>query len=313
VAFGDIFGAGVRRIRADGGSELYPTSVRTIRDRSRGPARRPPSVCPELDCVRHLLPRRILAAAEHRAQSIGVGADRVLICADAITEEAYLTALADSLGTSFEPFDDVARADCPLDDRQLLRAPAAGLLPLRERGKIIWIVAAHHLTARHLADPRRFPAYAPQSFRLTSPERLLRFVMRHAQGALGRSASENLRRTRPHLSNAPRPQGRRNLPGMMLALLAIGILAFVAAIKIETFAVLLCVAFLATAVLRLSTALYIGNASKSSYRRTGDGDLPIYTIICALHREERVVGDLVAAIRALDYPGIMAQTPVFAP
>ncbi len=44
-------------------------------------------------------PRRILAAAERRAKSIGVGAERVLICADAITEEAYLTALANSLGT----------------------------------------------------------------------------------------------------------------------------------------------------------------------------------------------------------------------
>ncbi|MFZ3352343.1 MAG: hypothetical protein WA268_15910, partial [Xanthobacteraceae bacterium] len=40
-----------------------------------------------------------------------------------------------------------------------------------------------------------------------------------------------------------------------------------------------------------------------------DRDLPIYTIICALYREEKVVDKLVAAIRALDYPGIMAQAP----
>jgi cellulose synthase/poly-beta-1,6-N-acetylglucosamine synthase-like glycosyltransferase len=33
-----------------------------------------------------------------------------------------------------------------------------------------------------------------------------------------------------------------------------------------------------------------------------DRELPVYTIICALYREARVVGDLVAAIRALDYP-----------
>ena len=36
--------------------------------------------------------------------------------------------------------------------------------------------------------------------------------------------------------------------------------------------------------------------------RGNDRELPIYTIICALYREEKVVDKLVAAIRALDYP-----------
>ena len=85
--------------------------------------------CPELDCIRHLLPGRIVAAAERRARAIGVGAERVLICADAITEEAYLTALASSLGTSYERFDGISREDCPLDDDRLIEAAAAGLLP----------------------------------------------------------------------------------------------------------------------------------------------------------------------------------------
>jgi len=34
------------------------------------------------------LPRRVIAAAERRARAIGLGADRVLICADAMTEDA---------------------------------------------------------------------------------------------------------------------------------------------------------------------------------------------------------------------------------
>lgn len=81
-----------------------------------------PNFCPELDCVRALLPRHIVAAAERRAQSIGLGADRVLICADAITEEAYLAALASSLGADYERFDRACRADCPLDDDQMIQA-----------------------------------------------------------------------------------------------------------------------------------------------------------------------------------------------
>ena len=102
------------------------------------PAKPRPSACPELDCVRHLLPRRIIAATERRARSIGVGAERVLICADAITEEAYLTALAHSLGTSYERFDGIARADCPLNDDQLINAAAAGLLPLAVVVPVAW-------------------------------------------------------------------------------------------------------------------------------------------------------------------------------
>ena len=90
------------------------------------------SACPELDCIRTLLPRHIIAAAEGRARAIGLGADRVLICADAITEEAYLTALAASLGTPYDTLGRLARADCPLDDDQLIQAAATGLLPVRD-------------------------------------------------------------------------------------------------------------------------------------------------------------------------------------
>lgn len=38
-------------------------------------------------------------------------------------------------------------------------------------------------------------------------------------------------------------------------------------------------------------------------------ELPVYTVICALDREAASVGELLAAIERLDYPGIMAQAP----
>ena len=56
-----------------------------------------------------------------------MGADRVLICADAITEDAYLQALAASLGTSYDRLDTLRRADVPLSDSDLIRAATAGL------------------------------------------------------------------------------------------------------------------------------------------------------------------------------------------
>jgi hypothetical protein len=115
VAFGAFRGAAVRRPRTDWAVRGKPGAlVPRAQDRPvdrPAPATRP-SVCPEIDCVRHLLPRRVIAAAEHRARSIGLGADRVLICGDAITEEVYLTALAAFLGTSYGRLDRIPRGDC---------------------------------------------------------------------------------------------------------------------------------------------------------------------------------------------------------
>ncbi len=48
--------------------------------------------CPEIDCVRSLLANDVIDAAERRAAALGVGADRVLITAGELSEEASRTA-----------------------------------------------------------------------------------------------------------------------------------------------------------------------------------------------------------------------------
>jgi hypothetical protein len=45
--------------------------------------------CPEIDCLRHLLPPATLAAAELRAAEIGVGADRALITPKVRTDVVF--------------------------------------------------------------------------------------------------------------------------------------------------------------------------------------------------------------------------------
>jgi hypothetical protein len=57
----------------------------------------PPSAFPELDCVRDRLPSHVVAAVEHRAAEIGVGAERVLIASGFMDEDHYVYALARSL------------------------------------------------------------------------------------------------------------------------------------------------------------------------------------------------------------------------
>lgn len=251
--------------------------------------------------MRGILPRAIIAAAERRANAIGIGADRVLICADAITEEAYLRALASSLGASYDRLDRLARSDCPLTDDGLIRAAAAGLLPVREAGRIVWIIAPSCLAAHRLSDPNWLIQRRIGSFRLTSSDRLWRFVAQHAHARLGRRAAFDLRRKRPLFSNAPRLHLRKRVAIVTLAIAILTALALIPAVTIDAFAALLCGIFLAAAAMRLSSVLYRQQQPKRSLRAS-DRELPIYTIICALYREEKVVHKLVAAIRALDYP-----------
>ena len=85
-----------------------------------------------------------------------------------------------------------------------------------------------------------------------------------------------------------------------LMLMAIGIFAVVPA-AVDVFAAVLCVVFLAAAALRLLSVAFTPRQPDRAVR-VADHELPIYTIMCPLYREANVVGNLVAAIRALDYP-----------
>jgi glycosyltransferase XagB len=86
-----------------------------------------------------------------------------------------------------------------------------------------------------------------------------------------------------------------------LLIVGIAILPLVSVAAIHTLGTLLCAIFLAAAALRLWSALCAHPRPRRPIR-IDDDKLPIYTVICALYREANVVGDLVAAIRALDYP-----------
>jgi len=301
VALSGVVEAAVRRREGEIWPKRSVTHAPLARPRRYPVVKAQPSACPELNCVRHRLPHSLVAAAERRALSTGVGAERVLICADAITEEAYLTALAHSLGTSHERFDGVSRADCPLDDNRLIEAVAAGLLPLREGNRLVWILAPRGLTARRLADPHLPKPPWLGAFRLTSAERLRHFVEWHCRIALGRRATESLHRSQPLFSNAPRASARRGVGAIVLALLAFAMLAVLPLAMIEALSGLFCAMFLAASILRLWAACFDGNSAPREVRAV-DSKLPVYTIICALYREAAVVGDLVAAVRALDYP-----------
>ena len=150
--------------------------------------------CPEIDCVRSLLAADIIDATERRAAALGVGADRVLIAAGELSEEAYLGALGDALGLAFEPLDQrVAAPYARSVTERLIESSRRAAGMTAARGRLTIVISAWSSTARrrHAPDfaPDRGESARARRFRFTSAERLNRFVLRYAGMTLAARAS----------------------------------------------------------------------------------------------------------------------------
>ena len=256
---------------------------------------------PELDCIRASLAGHVIENAARRAAALGVSADRVLIAAGTVSEEAYLRALAGALGVAFEPLDGVVRAQCPIDNERLIESAAAGMLPLAVDGELYLVVAPRCAAVRRILQLiEKNPARA-RLFRFTSAERLNRFVLQHAGAAIAARATNSLKRKWPILSAAP-PRWRTNIPSVAaITLLALAAFVMAPAGTMLAFEVMLAAVFLAWLGLRLA-----GACMKSLVRNPSpeppDDTLPVYTVIAALYREAASVDGLLRAIERLDYP-----------
>jgi hypothetical protein len=296
-------GGGARPVldRAGAGAGRLPTAKR---EGAPAPLRAVPprDAFAELDCIRDRLPPAAVAAAERRAIEVGVGADRVLVAAGIVTEDAYAHALAASLGLEFETFEGATRDSCPLDDGRLIEAAHSGLLPLIIGGAPTVVVAPR--SARHFVDYVR--AHPRVRFRITGAARLNHFIATIGAQALGRRAADALDDAWPQLSAATGSRRLRIGIALTLALVAGAALTAPPA-ALETLEALLAAGFLAWLALRILGS-FLQPAPPQAMPRH-DRALPVYTVIAALYREGEAVEGLIEAIRRLDYPGIMAQTP----
>ncbi|MGH6726104.1 MAG: hypothetical protein ACREB8_06115 [Pseudolabrys sp.] len=271
-------------------------------------AAEPTDRCPEIDCIRGVLTAETIEAAERRATALGVGADRVLIAAAELSEEAYLRALGERHGITFEPLDDTPRAFCPLDDERLVESAAAGMLPLTIDDELYLVVAPRGGAVRRILQLiEQNPARA-RRFRFTSAERLNRFVMHHGGKAVAARAADLLKHTWPQFSAAPRRWRAKIVSAAIVVLPALAAAAVAPAIAALAVEVTLAAVFAAWVALRLIGA-FVKPVEPNTSRRLPDDALPVYTVIAALYREAASVDGLLTAIESFDYPGTMAQTP----
>jgi hypothetical protein len=264
------------------------------------PETRPFSRCPEIDCVRHLIPPSLAENAEWRAARADVGADRVLITWGVISEETYVSALAASLGMAFEPLFTTSREHCPLPDAGLIEAANTGMLPLSDRSGIKIVVAPRLVDSRRLIAVATSGTDIARRIRLTSTARLHDFVARHSTAQIERRAIDMLRTEHPDLS-AGVGRSRRSVIPAYLALTALAAFAAPGAATLVA-KVMLGAVFAAWTGLRLLGLLSERFVLRRQRRTFSEGRLPIYSIVIALYRESAAVADLAAALRGLNYP-----------
>ncbi len=138
------------------------------------------------------------------------------------------------------------------------------------------------------------PAQAAR-FGLTSPDRLNRFVFRHAGPAIAARAVDHLKRKWPALSAAPanRPAGARR---GAVAVLLLGTAAVAPAVQTAC-ELTLALLFFGWLCLRLVCAAQRLPALTPA-PHGGDAALPVYTVLAALYREAASVDGLALRPRA---------------
>jgi cellulose synthase/poly-beta-1,6-N-acetylglucosamine synthase-like glycosyltransferase len=290
------------------GFDLLETVWRRHASRRTVPPRPPDGLdddplrdCPELRCIAGRLPPETLAAAADRARSVGVGADRVLVTSGAISDDAYVRALAEWLDVPFDPLAWTQRAQCPLDDSRLIDAVATGIVPLRVGGNLIYVIAPCGVAARRLTELTAQEPQWRQRIRLTTAERLKRFVEKHCADAIGARATNLLQSVMPRMSAAPDRRPTFRWKAAVVAAIPVAVLLVEPRVSMGIVEALLAVMFIAWIVLRLVGA-FMRVPGRRRKARISDDALPVYTIMVALYREASSVEGLIAAIRGLDYP-----------
>ena len=249
-----------------------------------------------------------LLEASARAAHCGLAVQRILIGEGRIDPAAYVAALARSLGLTYLP-----------------EPAAAGLRTGRRPGQAGQTWATGHIDGvpwvvfdGTSASPSVLAALAQRLTArgrvvgLTPPQGIRDCVLATVGHRILRDAVSGLARSDP---TASARAGSWLWQSVCIASgfgLVLGLIISAGLSPEHTLTALVTLPFLALVLFRLTLLGFYPGAPEASpaAHRTADRDLPVYTVLVPLYREAHVLPGLVAALRQLDYPGFMAQTPL---
>jgi cellulose synthase/poly-beta-1,6-N-acetylglucosamine synthase-like glycosyltransferase len=279
-------------ISLDGRGPRPPPGSRRIRSRL--------APCPEIDCLRHLLPPAQIAAAELRAAETNTGADRALVTQGLVSDLEYARAFAFHHGIPLETFAGLPRAACPVGDEDLLSGLACGIVPVATAGEMAWVVAPWQLSARFLAETLGRHPEMRARLRITTMDLLRDFLHREADVAVACKAAFDLRARKPTLC-AGTSDSRTPLAWCAAGMAALVALAAVQSHLTVFVDIAFAFLFIGWSGLRVTAILLSGDEQAARLVRD-DSALPIYSVIVAVYNEAESIPGLIRAMTRLDYP-----------
>jgi cellulose synthase/poly-beta-1,6-N-acetylglucosamine synthase-like glycosyltransferase len=237
----------------------------------------------------------VLLQAMRAAERCGASADAALLGEGLISDDLYYRALARHLRVPF--FDRELAIDAAVDPA---KAIASGIARLKPNGlRLHTVIAPRGASIRYLlaaaAEGRSLGGLV-----LSSPRRLAAIVRIDAAAKVADAAARDLER-RDRALSAHAGLSWPQIASAAAAIVTCAALAQAAAGAAQAaVSALLWLIFAAWIVVRNLAVAAADNDGPCE--PLSDEDLPVYSIVAPLHREANMVGRLVKAFDALDYP-----------
>lgn len=250
----------------------------------------------------------VLHRAASRAKLHDVTAAKALIATGAISEDGYYWCVAYELGLEFA-------SETPVTEEPFLNTPnPADLERMLRKVAVDGETRTFHIAPdmRHAASFKQFLERRPHlrsRLRVTTPSANRKALEKRSEQSLLRSSIDRLANISPDLS-ARQVITVSQAIFVLLLLQALALIAFfssgwvVLALHLTaTMLYISCVLFRCYAAFAVNfKARRPAPFWKEIIDREGDGELPVYSVLIALYKEEGQVDDLVTALAKLDWP-----------
>ncbi|KJF75152.1 glycosyltransferase family 2 protein [Agrobacterium arsenijevicii] len=244
-----------------------------------------------------------IAAFEEQAFENGSTLEDELLASGLVDADAYFGAFARSLQLPFLPeinperVADINHLDTQLAEPRILRLiassskPALLIVPELGRMELLKNMLDEH---PHLLD----------ELAVTTPHAMRNAIWKAGETRRCREARQQLFNTAPHHSARITLQGQQGfVSGILVTLLILSLLFYTQA-ALTYIHITLTLLYLSTLLFRLFALVHtpMENDVRTVLPLPQDRDLPIYTVLVALYREEAVVEQLIRALERLDWP-----------
>lgn len=244
-----------------------------------------------------------LINAQKRGFKLGISPEKVLIAQGAMSEEVYLDLFAEEFGYErATPATRLSLNDSFSDATRHQMAKIKGnsvLTPLENQSLSQNIIVPEPNVIQYLMSGRA--QKNGSRLQLASASEFQSLIMADASGAMLNEITDlNLKKAGQISASAKLSKGHK-IAFLIMALLTLFFAIFLPKIGSALLSLSAGFAFLGVICLRLA-AMFAHKPKISDFEKLDDYDLPIYSVLIALHREDRVVPKLCKSLLALDYP-----------